>query len=138
ALTDAIAKDKSIQKVYLINQDYSFGHAVSEAAKKMLKEKRPDIAIVGDEFHPLMKVQDFSPYVAKIANSGAQAVITGNWSNDMLLLVKAGKDAELDVDWYTFYGGALGAPSGIGEAGIGSVKQVSEWHKNVAAELHPD
>src|SRR5690606_6451024 len=99
ALTDAIAKDKSIKKVYLINQDYSFGHAVSEAAKKMLKEKRPDIAIVGDEFHPLMKVQDFSPYVAKIANSGAQAVITGNWSNDMLLLVKAGKDAELDVDW---------------------------------------
>ena len=138
ALTDAIAKDKSIKKVYLINQDYSFGHAVSAAAKKMLEQKRPDIEIAGDEFHPLMKVQDFSPYVAKIEAAGAQAVITGNWSNDMLLLVKAGKDAELDVDWYTFYGGALGAPSGIGEAGVGSVKQVSEWHKNVEPELHPD
>ncbi|HEY8555009.1 MAG TPA: ABC transporter substrate-binding protein, partial [Burkholderiales bacterium] len=64
ALTDAIKQTPKIKKVYLINQDYSFGHAVSAAAKRMLKEKRPDIEIVGDEFHPLMKVQDFSPYVA--------------------------------------------------------------------------
>jgi len=138
ALTDAIKRTPKIKKVYLINQDYSFGHAVSAAAKKMLKEKRPDIEIVGDEFHPLMKVQDFSPYVAKIKASGAQAVITGNWSNDMLLLIKAGKDAGLDVSWYTFYAGALGAPSAIGKDGVGVVKQVSEWHKNVEATLDPD
>ncbi|HEX7044970.1 MAG TPA: branched-chain amino acid ABC transporter substrate-binding protein [Burkholderiales bacterium] len=138
ALADAIKKTPKIKKVYLINQDYSFGHAVSAAAKRMLKEKRPDIEIVGDEFHPLMKVQDFSPYVAKIKASGAQAVITGNWSNDMLLLIKAGKDAGLDVSWYTFYAGALGAPSAIGKDGVGVVKQVSEWHKNVAPTLDPD
>ena len=59
----------------------------------MLAEKRPDIKIVGDELHPLQKVQDFSPYVAKIKASGADTVITGNWSNDMVLLIKAGKDA---------------------------------------------
>ena len=52
----------------------------------MLAEKRPDIKIVGDELHPLQKVQDFSPYVAKIKASGADTVITGNWSNDMVLL----------------------------------------------------
>jgi len=138
ALTDAIKQTPKIKKVYLINQDYSFGHAVSAAAKRMLKEKRPDIEIVGDEFHPLMKVQDFSPYVAKIKASGAQAVITGNWSNDMLLLIKAGKDAGLDVSWYTFYAGALGAPSAIGKDGVGVVKQVSEWHKNVTPTLDPD
>ena len=42
--------------------------------------------------------------------SGADTVITGNWSNDMVLLIKAGKDAGLKVTWYTYYGGALGAP----------------------------
>jgi branched-chain amino acid transport system substrate-binding protein len=138
ALTDAIAKQPQIKNVYLINQDYSFGRAVAAAAKKMLAEKRPDIKIVGDELHPLQKVQDFSPYVAKIKASGADAVITGNWSNDMLLLIKAGKDAGLKVQWYTYYGGALGAPSAIGKDGIGIVTQISEYHNNALPELDPD
>ena len=138
ALTNFMAKQKNIKKVYLINQDYSFGKAVAAAANKMIKAKRPDIQIVGDELHPLQKVTDFSPYVAKIKASGADSVITGNWSNDMLLLIKAGKDAGLKVDWYTYYAGALGAPTAIGKDGVGHVKQVTEWHKNVTVEPDPD
>jgi branched-chain amino acid transport system substrate-binding protein len=138
ALTNFMAKQKDIKKVYLINQDYSFGKAVAVAANKMLKAKRPDIQIVGDELHPLQKVTDFSPYVAKIKASGADSVITGNWSNDMLLLIKAGKDAGLKVDWYTYYAGALGAPTAIGKDGVGHVKQVTEWHKNATTEPDPD
>ena len=135
AMTDVIAKDGKIKKVYLINQDYSFGKAVAAAATKMLADKRPDIKIVGDELHPLQKVQDFSPYVAKIKASGADTVITGNWSNDMVLLVKAGKDAGLKVGWETFYGGSPGTVTAIGEAGVDTLKQVTEWHKNAAPEL---
>jgi branched-chain amino acid transport system substrate-binding protein len=135
AMTDVIAKDPKVKKVYLINQDYSFGKAVAAAAVGMLSEKRPDIKIVGDELHPLQKVQDFSPYVAKIKAAGADTVITGNWSNDMVLLVKAGKDAGLKVDWETFYGGSPGTVTAIGEAGVGTLKQVTEWHKNATPEL---
>ena len=135
AMTDVIAKDPKVKKVYLINQDYSFGKAVAAAANGMLSEKRPDIKIVGDELHPLQKVQDFSPYVAKIKAAGADTVITGNWSNDMVLLVKAGKDAGLKVAWETFYGGSPGTVTAIGEAGVGSLKQVTEWHKNATPEL---
>ncbi len=119
AFGDFIAKNKDIHKVYLINQDYSFGKSVAAAAHKMLAEKRPDMKIVGDELHPLQKVQDFSPYVAKIKASGADTVITGNWSNDMLLLFKAGKDAGLKVNWYTYYGGGLGSVPAIGHDGVG-------------------
>jgi branched-chain amino acid transport system substrate-binding protein len=138
ALTNYMAKQKTIKKVYLINQDYSFGKAVRDAAVRMLRAKRPDVEIVGNELHPLAKVTDFSPYVAKIKASGADSVITGNWSNDMLLLIKAGKDAGLRVDWYTYYAGALGAPTAIGKDGVGHVKQISEWHKNVMPEADPD
>jgi branched-chain amino acid transport system substrate-binding protein len=138
ALTTAIAKDPKIKRVYLINQDYSFGKAVAAAAQKMLAQKRPDIKIVGDELHPLQKVQDFSPYVAKIKAAGTDTVITGNWSNDMLLLIKAAKDAGLKVNWYTYYGGALGTPSAIGKDGVGVVMQVSEYHTNALAEPDPD
>ncbi len=138
ALVSVIATQPQVKKVYLINQDYSFGKAVAAAARRMLEEKRPDIVIVGDELHPLQKVQDFSPYVAKIKASGADTVITGNWSNDMLLLFKAGKDAGLKVNWYTYYAGNLGAPSAIGRDGIGVVKQVTEYHNNALPELDPD
>jgi branched-chain amino acid transport system substrate-binding protein len=135
AMTDVIARDPKVKRVYLINQDYSFGKAVAAAARKMLGEKRPDVTIVGDELHPLQKVNDFSPYVAKIKAAGADTVITGNWSNDMVLLIKAGRDAGLKVEWETYYGGSPGTVSAVGEAGVDTLKQVSEWHRNAAPEL---
>ena len=135
AMTDAIARDANVKRVYLINQDYSFGKAVAAAANRMVALKRPDIRIVGDELHPLQKVNDFSPYVAKIKAAGADTVITGNWSNDMVLLIKAGKDAGLKVTWETYYGGSPGTVTAVGEAGVDTLKQVTEWHRNAAPEL---
>ncbi|KJS12529.1 MAG: branched-chain amino acid ABC transporter substrate-binding protein [Hoeflea sp. BRH_c9] len=138
AMTDYLVERPEIKKVYLINQDYSFGQAVAAAAVKIIAEKRPDIEIVGNDLHPLIKVKDFSPYVAKIQQSGAEAVITGNWGNDLSLLVNAGKDAGLDVEWLTFYAGLLGGVSALGDAGVDHVRQISEWHANVPnAEMDP-
>lgn len=134
ALTSYMAQQKRLKKVYLINQDYSFGQAVAKTAREMLKLKRPDIEIVGDDMHPLGKVKDFSPYVGKIKATRADAVITGNWGNDLALLVKAGKDAGLDVDYYTFYAGAAGAVTAFGEAGVNRVKQVTTWHSNIGGK----
>jgi len=134
ALTDAIAADKNIKKLYLINQDYSFGQAVAKAAREMLGKKRPDIQIVGDDLHPLGKVKDFAPYVAKMKAAGANAVITGNWGNDMTLLVKASREAGFKPDFYTYYAGGLGSPPALGEAGIGHLKQVTQWHANIGNE----
>jgi branched-chain amino acid transport system substrate-binding protein len=133
SLTTYMAGQKDIKKVYLINQDYSFGHAVRKAAREMLARKRPDIQIVGDDLHPLGKVTDFAPYVAKMKAAGTDSVITGNWGQDMSLLIKAGRDAGLNVDWYTYYAGGLGTPSAMGEAAAGKVKIIAEYHSNVAS-----
>jgi len=127
AIVNSIANDKQIKKVYIIGQDYSFGHQVSKTAKELLKQKRPDVQIVGDELHPLAKVKDFAPYVAKIQASGADTVITGNWGSDLALLVRAANDAGLKATFYTFYAGVVGAPTAIGEAGVGRVKVVSYY-----------
>ncbi|HEV8027408.1 MAG TPA: branched-chain amino acid ABC transporter substrate-binding protein [Stellaceae bacterium] len=118
ALTNYMQSRESIKKVYLINQDYSFGQAVRAEAVKMLKEKRPDLQIVGDELHPLQKVTDFAPYIAKIRASGADSVITGNWGQDFALLVKAAADAGLQVDWYTYYAAGVGGPTAIKQANL--------------------
>ncbi|SPB18775.1 putative amino acid transporter exported protein [Caballeronia novacaledonica] len=131
ALADALKDDRAVRKVYLLNQDYSFGHDVSREAQRALKARRPDIAIAGDEFHPIGRVKDFAPYIAKIRSSGADAVITGNWGNDLTLLVKAAREQGLDTKFYTFYGNSLGAPAALGDAGVKRVIAVADWHPNV-------
>src|SRR5215475_1577297 len=118
ALTNYMKSQPSIKKVYLINQDYSFGQSVRTDARKMLGAKRPDIQIVGDELHPLLKVTDFLLYIAKIKASGADSVVTGNWGQDFALLLKAAADAGLQVDWYTYYAGGTGGPTAIKQANL--------------------
>ena len=131
ALMDVLKSDGAVKSVYLIGQDYSFGQAVLREAKKQLAVQRPDVAIVCDELHPVGRVKDFAPYAVKIKASGAQAVITGNWGNDLTLLVKAAREVGYTGSFYTFYGNALGAPAAIGDAGIGKVVAVADWLPNV-------
>ena len=131
ALMQVLKQDTKLKSVYLIGQDYSFGQSVLREAKLQLEKLRPDIQIAGDELHPMGRVKDFLPYAAKIKASGAQAVITGNWGNDLSFLVKAAKDVGYEGKFYTFYGNALGAPAAMGEAGVGKVLAVAEWMPNV-------
>ena len=132
ALTTYLAKEPNVKKVYLINQNYSFGHQVARAAKEYLKRKRPDIQIVGEDLHPLAQVKDFAPYAAKIKASGADTVITGNWGSDLALLIKAGKDAGLPVNYYTYYAATTGVPTAMGAAGAEHVKYVGYYNPNNA------
>ena len=134
ALMQVLREDQSVKSAYLIGQDYSFGQAVLREAKRQLGVQRPDVQIVGNELHPMGRVKDFLPYAAKIKASGAQAVITGNWGNDLTLLVKSARDAGYDGKFYTFYGNALGAPAAIGEAGVGRVIAVADWLPNVPGD----
>jgi branched-chain amino acid transport system substrate-binding protein len=130
ALMDVLKDDRGVRKAYLIGQDYSFGQYVVKRSRSMIETRRPDIEIVGEELHPMGRVKDFLPYATKIRASGAQAVVTGNWGNDLTLLVKAVRDLGLPVKFYTFYGNALGVPATLGEAGVGAVLAVAEWHAN--------
>ncbi|WP_300658295.1 branched-chain amino acid ABC transporter substrate-binding protein [Hydrogenophaga sp.] len=131
ALMSVLREDKQLKSVYLIGQDYSFGQAVLREGRNQLAAQRPDVRIVGEELHPMARVKDFLPYAAKIKASGAQSVLTGNWGNDLTLLVKAAREVGFDGSFYTFYGNALGAPAAMGEAGIGKVIAVADWFPNV-------
>jgi branched-chain amino acid transport system substrate-binding protein len=131
ALIEVLRDDAAVKKVYLIGQDYSFGQHVVRAARTRIAANRPDVEIVGEELHPIGRVKDFLPYAMKIKASGAQAVLTGNWGNDLTLLVRAMREVGVEARIYSFYGNALGAPAAIGEAGVGKVLAVAEWHPNI-------
>ena len=125
ALTTYMKDVPEVKKVYLINQNYSHGHQVSKFAKEMLKRKRPDIQIVGDDLSPLAQVRDFSPY------------ITGNWGSDLALLIKAANDSGLNnVNFYTYYGSVTGSPTAMGAAAAGRVYMVAYAHMNLPGELN--
>ena len=131
ALVEAILRDGTARNVYLIGQDYSFGHSVAHHARVMLARKVPAARIVGDDLHPIGAVRDFAPYIAKMKAAGADTVVTGNWGNDLALLVKAAREQGFGGDFYTFYAGSPGAVTAIGRVSAGRLKQVNEWHPNV-------
>ncbi len=133
AVTDWIVAKGDIDSVYVLGQDYSHGQAVAAAAVSQLAVKAPAIAIAGNELHPLGKVKDFTPYVQKIISSGADAIITGNWGSDLVLLVKAATDSGWDKPILTYYGSSLGSATAMGENAVGKVRQVSEIDVNFAS-----
>jgi branched-chain amino acid transport system substrate-binding protein len=131
ALTSYMKDQPNIKKVYIIGQNYSHGQQVSRYFKEDIARKRPDIEIVGDDLHPIGQVKDFAPYVAKIKASGADAVVTGNWGQDLTLLVKAAKDAGLTANFYTYYAGVSGTPTALGTDTEGKVRVVAYSHTNL-------
>ena len=99
-------------RVYSMNQNYSWGQDMEKAIV--------DNAVVGGyqvvekTLHDVNKIQDFSPYVSKISAAKADTVITGNWSNDLLLLMKASKAAGLKTRFGTVF---LDQPGNLANAG---------------------
>jgi len=125
---------KEITSVYLLNQDYLFGQTLQRETKEWLAKLRPDVKIVGEEFIPLGKIKDFSPYAAKFKSSGAQALITGNWGPDLNLMLKATAEAGLDIQFYTYLSHVVGAVTALGPTAENRLHSVMEFHPNVPRE----
>jgi branched-chain amino acid transport system substrate-binding protein len=135
ALTSYMKDQPDIKKVYIIGQNYSHGQQVSRYFKETIARKRPDIQIVGDDLHPIGQVKDFAPFIAKIKAAGADAVVTGNWGQDLTLLVKAAKEAGLNAAFYTYYAGVSGTPTALGADSAGRVRMVSYSHSNMGGKV---
>jgi branched-chain amino acid transport system substrate-binding protein len=134
ALTTFMKDQPDVKKVYLINQNYAHGHQVAKYAKENLTRKRPDVQVVGEDLTPLAQTRDFAPYIAKIKASGADTIITGNWSSDLTLLVKAANDAGLNAKFFTYYAGVSGTPTAMGSSAAGRVYQVSVFPYGVSPD----
>lgn len=132
-LVTGMKADPKVKNVYLLNQNYAYGKSFRVAALKLLKARAKNIKVVGDELIvPFGKVQDFTPYIAKIKNAGADTVLTGNWGPDLVRFVKAAAASGLDVQFYTIYGGITSSIAGYGpKAGLAvKIKQITEHHEN--------
>ncbi|MEJ5988935.1 branched-chain amino acid ABC transporter substrate-binding protein [Ramlibacter sp. PS3R-8] len=135
ALTSFMKDQPKVKSVYLLNQNYSHGQQVAKYFKDAIARKRPDVKIAGEDLHPIGQVKDFAPYVAKIKQSGADTVLTGNWGQDLTLLVKAMNDAGLKIPMYTYYAGVTGTPTALAGGGDSEVYVVAYGHSNHTGEI---
>jgi len=87
ALVYALKHDyPGVKKVFLLNEDYSFGHQSATGFEKALARLDPGVQIVGNVFHP-RGIADFSPYLQQIQASGANFVLTADWGADLVQLL---------------------------------------------------
>ena len=135
ALTTFMKDQPKVKNVYLLNQNYSHGQQVARYFKEGISRKRPDVKIVGEDLHPIGQVKDFAPYVAKIKQSGADTLVTGNWGADLTLLVKALNDAGLKLPMYTYYAGVTGTPTALAAGGDSEVYVIAYGHSNHPGDL---
>jgi branched-chain amino acid transport system substrate-binding protein len=135
ALTTFMKDQPKVKNVYLLNQNYSHGQQVARYFKEGIARKRTDVKIVGEDLHPIGQVKDFAPYVAKIKQSGADTIVTGNWGADLTLFVKALNDAGLKLPMYTYYAQVTGTPTALAAGGEGEVYVIAYGHANHTGEI---
>lgn len=135
ALTSFMKDQPKVKSVYLLNQNYAHGQQVAKYFKEGLARKRPDVKIAGEDLHPLGQVKDFAPYVAKIKQSGADTIVTGNWGADLTLFIKALTDAGLKLPIYAYYAGVSGTPTALAAGGDMEVYQIAYNHSNYSGEM---
>ncbi|NDW07331.1 branched-chain amino acid ABC transporter substrate-binding protein [Jiella pacifica] len=117
-------------KAYAINQNYSWGQDVQAAVEAAAGEGGYEV--VDEVLHDVNKIQDFAPFVARIKAAAPDTVFTGNWSNDLLLLMKAAGDAGLDVTFATAF---LDQPGNIANAGKTALGHyIANNYDNAASE----
>ena len=135
ALTSFMKDQPKVKKVYLLNQNYSHGQQVAKYFKEGLTRSRPDAQVVGEDLHPFGQVKDFAPYVAKIKASGADTLVTGNWGQDMTLLIKAMTEVGLKMPIYSYYANVSGTPTALAAAGDVEVYVIGYNHSNYTGEM---
>ena len=96
ALTDAIAQNKKIKKVYLLNQDYAFGQAVAKAGKRDARQEAARTSrSSATSCTRSARSRTSRPTSRRSKSAEADTVITGNWGNDMTLLVRRSEGRRL-------------------------------------------
>ena len=144
-------KTKPWRKVYIINMDYAFGHAVADDFKAVMSKEIPDLKIVGEDFHPLA-TKDFGPYITKILASGAEVIFTGNYGTDLATLIKQGAQMGIKARYATYFMDDDVQLPDIGQPAVGSFVNstylptidtpqnkafLQRWHNKFKDTKHP-
>ncbi|OWY10469.1 ABC transporter [Thioclava sp. F42-5] len=100
--------DQGVKKVYTLAPDYAAGHQMIDAFAASFTEAGGEI--VGQQYTPFGKTQDFGPYLAKAQSSGAEAVYVFYAGGEAISFVKQYDSFGLKADLPLYGAGFLTSP----------------------------
>jgi branched-chain amino acid transport system substrate-binding protein len=122
-----------------ISPDYEYGQNVWEEFSSYLKQLKPDVQIVQQNW-PKLGETDHSSYITALLQSGAEAFFSSVWGAQEIAFVKQARPFGL-LDKIKFYSASVGNPDELDplakEAPIGTVTTGFGWYDEGLQKLHP-
>jgi branched-chain amino acid transport system substrate-binding protein len=135
AITTFLKDKKDVKKIYLINQDYAFGHGVRDLAVKIPEREAPRHRNRRQRSAPARQGHRFRALYRQDQGVRRRQRHHRQLGFDMALLIKAAADAGLQVNFFTFYAGGTGGPTAIKQANLANrVFAVGEGFANIDAQ----
>ncbi|OCX65615.1 ABC transporter [Thioclava sp. SK-1] len=118
--------EQGVQKVFTLAPDYAAGHQMIDGFVQGFTDAGGEI--VGQEYTPFRKTQDFGPYLAKAKASGADAVYVFYAGGEAISFVKQYDSFGLKADLPLYGAGFLTSPLYVNAEGPAAVGIVAALH----------
>lgn len=122
-----------------ISPDYEYGHNLWEEFSAYLKQLKPDVQIVQQNW-PKLGEPDHSSYITALLQSGAEAFFSGLWGAQEIAFVKQARPFGL-LEKIHFFTPAIGVPDELDplgkEAPIGAVTTTFAWYDEGMQKRYP-
>jgi len=122
-----------------ISPDYEYGHNMWEEFSTYLKQVKPDVLYVQQNW-PKLGETDHSSYITALLQSGADAFFSALWGAQEINFVKQARPFGL-FDKLHFFAPAVGNPDELDplgkEAPIGAITSGFAWYDEGLHKLHP-
>ena len=122
-----------------ISPDYEYGHNVAEEFIAYLKQLKPDVQIVQQNW-PKLGETDHSPYITALLQSGSEAFLSSVWGAQEIAFVKQARPFGL-FDKLQFVSASVGNPDELDplgkEAPVGAITPGFAWYEEGMQKRHP-
>ncbi|GIX49379.1 MAG: twin-arginine translocation pathway signal protein [Candidatus Tectimicrobiota bacterium] len=123
-----------------ISPDYEYGHNLWEEFWDYLKQLKPEVQVLKENW-PKLGESDHSSYITALLQSGAEAFFSGLWGSQEIAFVKQAKPFGL-FDKLHFFSASVGNPDELDPLGkdapIGAVTTGFAWYDAGLQTLHPE
>jgi len=122
-----------------ISPDYEYGHNVWEEFIAYLKQLKPDVQVVQQNW-PKLGETDHSSYVTALLQSGAEAMLSVVWGAQEIAFIKQARPFGL-FDKVKLFSASVGNPDELDplgkEAPLGAVTPGFAWYDDGMQKRHP-
>jgi branched-chain amino acid transport system substrate-binding protein len=122
-----------------ISPDYEYGHNVWDEFIAYLKQLKPDVQVVQQNW-PKLGESDHSSYITALLQSGAEAFISAVWGAQEIAFVKQARPFGL-LDKVKFVSASVGNPDELDplgkEAPVGALTPGFAWYDENMQKWHP-